>query len=330
MRRDNEKYHEVLELVSNLRAQPPAYEKQKYYYLPFSANPRFWGREDVLSQIQSSLEVEGKTTLRSFALHGMGGVGKTQIALRYANDSRTKYDAIFWLAADNLVTIGQSYREISKCLGLTNADMQTDDNAVMLGVKEWLADTSCKWLLVLDNADDLELAKHAWPRSSSGSILVTSRDSNAAFALASDGCLVTPFDIETGSAALLNFLGADQTSNPNQEEARAITAALGGLPLALNQIGGFMVHRKVPLHKFLALYERNAASIDSKGARNMDYSHTLATVWEMSLEKLSGNAKALHMLLAFLDPDCVQESLLREESGSIENPEFEFLQDEME
>lgn len=140
----------------------------------------------------------------------------------------------------------------------------------------------------------------------------------------------TPFDIETGSAALLNFLGADQTSNPNLEEAKAITTALGGLPLALHQIGGFIVHRKVPLHKFLALYERNAASIDSKSAKNMDYNHTLAAVWEMSLEKLSGNAKALHMLLSFLDPDCVQESLLREESGSVENPDLEFLQDEME
>ncbi|RHZ46901.1 uncharacterized protein CDV56_103201 [Aspergillus thermomutatus] len=300
MRRDNQKYHEILELMSTIHTQKSEPEKKRYYYLPFSENSRFWGREDILSQIQSSLDVEGKATLRSFALHGMGGVGKTQVALRYANDSRSKYDAIFWLATDNLVTIGQ----------------------VMLGVKDWLAETN--------NADDLELAKHAWPRSSSGSILVTSRDSNAAFALASDGCLVKPFEIETGSAALLNFLGADSTSNPNREEAKAITTALGGLPLALNQIGGFMVHRKVPLHKFLALYKRNAASIDSKGARNMDYSHTLATVWEMSLEKLSGNAKALHMLLSFLDPDCVQESLLREESGSIQNPELEFLQDEME
>lgn len=147
MRRDNQKYREVLELMSNLRVRTPAYEKKKkkekkYYYLPFNENPRFWGREDILSQIQSSLEVEGKATLRSFALHGMGGVGKTQIALRYANNSRTQYDAIFWLAADNLVTIGQSYQEISKCLRLTKADMQTDDNAVMLGVKEWLAETS--------------------------------------------------------------------------------------------------------------------------------------------------------------------------------------------
>lgn len=72
MRRDNQKYHEVLELMSNLRAQTPAYKKKKYYYLPFNENPQFWGREDILSQIQSSLEVEGKVTLRSFALHGMG------------------------------------------------------------------------------------------------------------------------------------------------------------------------------------------------------------------------------------------------------------------
>jgi hypothetical protein len=72
----------------------------------------------------------------------MGGVGKTQIALKYANDSHAKYSAIFWISADNFLTIGQSFREIAKILGLTEPDAETDDNAVMLQVKEWLSGTS--------------------------------------------------------------------------------------------------------------------------------------------------------------------------------------------
>jgi hypothetical protein len=172
--------------------------------------------------------------------------------------------------------------------------------------------------------------KRAWPTSSVGSILVTSRDSNAAFALALNGCQVKPFDTAIGSAALLHFIGMDQKSEFNQEKAEAITATLDGLPLALNQIGSFMVQRKVPLQDFLALYERNSANVDSKTVMNINYNHTLATVWEMSLSRLSGNARALHMILAFLDPGCVQESLLKEGLSNTKDPELQCLKDEME
>lgn len=86
----------------------------------------------------------GKVTksLRSFALYGMGGVGKTQIALKYANTSRDKFDSIFWISSDNAITIGQSFREIAKSLGLIQPGMESDDNAVTLEVKSWLSSTS--------------------------------------------------------------------------------------------------------------------------------------------------------------------------------------------
>lgn len=70
----------------------------------------------------------------------MGGVGKTQIALKYANDSRAKYDAAFSISAENQITIGQSFREISRCLALTEPDTEIDDNTVILEVKKWLSE----------------------------------------------------------------------------------------------------------------------------------------------------------------------------------------------
>lgn len=172
--------------------------------------------------------------------------------------------------------------------------------------------------------------KHAWPAASVGSVLITSRDSTAAFNLAYCGCQVTPFDTDTGSAALLNILGLDTESTSYQEEAKAITSTLGGLPLAVNQIGGFIVQRRIPLGRFLALYERNSASVDAKGTMNMNYNHTLATVWEMALSQLAGSAKVLHMILSLLDPDCIQESLLMDGARYVNDDALGFMVDEIE
>lgn len=143
MRVDNQKYHEVLNLMANFHPQRPEAAPKITNYIPFTENPRFWGRETILTLIDDALSADSlNRSLRSFALHGMGGVGKTQIALKYANASREKFDCVFWISAENLVTIGQSFREIAKRLGLIKPDTETDDNAVMLEVKQWLSSTS--------------------------------------------------------------------------------------------------------------------------------------------------------------------------------------------
>ena len=143
MRVDNQKYHEVLNLMANFHPQRPEAAPKITHYIPFTENPRFWGREEVLARIDAALLADPLNhTLRSFVLHGMGGVGKTQIALKYANESRVKFGCVFWISAENLVTIGQSFREIAKRLGLIRPDTETDDNSVMLEVKQWLSSTS--------------------------------------------------------------------------------------------------------------------------------------------------------------------------------------------
>ncbi|KAJ5092020.1 hypothetical protein NUU61_006890 [Penicillium alfredii] len=317
--------------MANFHPQQPEASRKTVYHIPFTECSRFWGREDIIARIDEALLAESSTkSIRSFALYGMGGVGKTQIALRYASVSREKLDAIFWISAESSVTIGQSFREIAKTLGLIKPDTETDDNAVMLEVKQWLSSTKSRWLLIYDNADDLSAMKYAWPAGSVGSILITSRDSTAAFSLASSGCQVTPFDTDSGSAALLNILGLDMDSTSNQEEAKAITSTLGGLPLALNQIGGFISQRKIPLKNFLGLYNRNSASVDAKSTTSMDYNLTLATVWEMALSKLSGSSKTLHMTLSFLDPDYIHEALLHDGALQVNDASLEFMADEIE
>jgi hypothetical protein len=187
-----------------------------------------------------------------------------------------------------------------------------------------------RWLLIFDDADNIEILRHVWPGNACGSILLTSRNFNAAHSLASRGLHLQPFDDEAGADLLLRLVKFDQSSTDNKVVAESISHTFGGLPLALAQIAGFITQRKLRLQDLLPLYERNAAKIDLKKTGTQDYKHTLSTVWEMTLASLSGSASHLQKLLAFLQPDTIHEIMLLEGSKLTPDPDFEFLRDEME
>jgi hypothetical protein len=188
----------------------------------------------------------------------------------------------------------------------------------------------CRWLLVLDNADDSEKILSAWPSGAVGSVLLTSRDAAAWFGTVAESCRVQPFDEEAGVSAFLSLIGRGTYTESERTAAEKIMQSLGGLPLAINQISGFIVQQRLALEDFLPLYERNSTKINAKKTTRGDYEHTLSTVWELSLSQLSGPSRTLQTILAFLDPDKVHESVLREGSERIQEGDFEFLGDDME
>ncbi|KAJ5058662.1 hypothetical protein J3E74DRAFT_467267 [Bipolaris maydis] len=332
MKSDRGKYDEVLGLMEKFKETKfQEDDSKRYQNIPSTLSPRFWGREDVLNSLQAALCPQQKAhQLRTFALYGMGGVGKTQIALQYAIRHRELYKAMFWVTAENVIKMGQSFREIAKLLGLSQTEQELQDTqGCMLKVKNWLTEASDPWILIFDNADDLEVLRHAWPTNGAGSVLLTTRDANAVHSPASRGFHVQPFDITAGSEVLLNLIGLDSASASNRERAVEITKALGGLPLALTQIGGFIVQRKLPLRDFLPLYERNASRIDARKTSISDYEHTLSTVWEMSMKKLKGDALILFNMLPYFQPDSIDEIILSQGSTSLLEPTYEFLQDDM-
>ena len=190
--------------------------------------------------------------------------------------------------------------------------------------------SSLSRLIIFDNADDLDVLRHVWPSNGNGSVLITTRDASAIYSPASGGFHVQPFDDASGSQVLLNIVGLDPNSSTNQENAISITKALGGLPLAINQISGFIVQRKLKLQDFLPLYERNSAKIDARKTGISGYEHTLSTVWEMSISKLTGNSRTLLSILPYFQPDGIDETVLLQGANLLDNPDFEFLQDEME
>ena len=169
-----------------------------------------------------------------------------------------------------------------------------------------------------------------WPGNGIGSVIITSRDFNAAHILASTGYHVQPFDDSTGSEVLLKLLRLDPTIKLYREKAIEISRALGGLPLAINQIGWFIVQRKLLLQDFLPFYERNSDMINSKKIGLGDYGHTISTVWEMSLDKIGADSFNLLGLLSFFEPDAIHEQVLLEGPKQVDSASFGFLRDEME
>ncbi|KAK1246392.1 hypothetical protein MKX08_000194 [Trichoderma sp. CBMAI-0020] len=332
MRKDETHYKEVLTLLNSMTIKNNSESRRdNYNNLPFSANAKFSGREDILASIRSALNPEIQASLpKSIALFGMGGVGKTQIATQYAYLELESFDVILWISADNAISIGQSFRTIADGLGLLESDDERKDVAVATyKVKKWLTTTTSAFLLVFDNADDLVAVKTAWPTTTRGSILVTTQDLIIATPLATTYASIGTLDDEDGSRLLLKAVVLDNNSLTDEQQTAAIAIAktFDGLPLALTQIGGFIKQRKLALSEFLPLYERHSPKINARRAPGSDYEHTLSSVWNVSFERLTENSTHLLNLLSLFHPD-VLEDILLQGSENIDEA-FDFLSDEM-
>lgn len=145
MRMERQKYDVVLEMLQGLNTRPAqtlTNARKHYHHIPINVYSRFRGREADLEVIRQALGPdETPTKLKSLALYGIGGVGKTQLAARYALDSKKHFDTILWIPADSRLALEQGFRDAALCLGLSQ---ESNDGASELSatarVKDWLSD----------------------------------------------------------------------------------------------------------------------------------------------------------------------------------------------
>ncbi|KAK2589955.1 hypothetical protein QQS21_012367 [Conoideocrella luteorostrata] len=168
---------EIREMLAKVTTQPAA--SLPCRNIPYPRNPKFVGRTKIMQKMESCLAMDTgeDSDQASFALHGIGGVGKTQIALQYIYDHLNDYPAIFWVAADSHVKLSQSYVAAAKQLQIEPPDSTRDPDTIVRLFKSWLGECHGRWIMVFDNADNLEVLKDFWPPSKTGSIVITSRDS---------------------------------------------------------------------------------------------------------------------------------------------------------
>jgi NB-ARC domain len=139
----------------------------------------FIGRAADLDSMKNNLQPDAISNTRSvLVLGGMGGVGKTQLAIAYAMRNHTSYTSIFWLNATSETTVKSSLRQLARRIIAPGLERKSDDEMIHVWVSSWLSEQdNSRWLLIFDNHDEPEqydITKF-YPYASHGSIIVTTR-----------------------------------------------------------------------------------------------------------------------------------------------------------
>ncbi|MBP2051739.1 hypothetical protein J2Z21_004716 [Streptomyces griseochromogenes] len=266
-------------------------------------NQNFTGRNELLDLLEHRLR-EGTTTVLPEAIHGMGGVGKTQLAIEYAYRHQADYDIVWWIPSERPGQIGQSLVELAKRLGLVTT---SEANIAGPAVREALREGRpySRWLLIFDNADSPEQVRPYFPTGGTGTILVTSR--NRRWGLVGGSLEVDVFTREE-SMELLRGSGPELAEG----EAEALAEALGDLPLALVQAAAWRAETGMPASEYLRLFESKQNEL-LETAPPPDYQLPVAAAWNVSLDHLetrSPGALRLLQLCSYFAPDPISRQIL--------------------
>lgn len=212
-------------------------------------NPDFVGRKQLLESLRQRLLEPGATAVLPEALHGMGGVGKSQTVVEYIYQHASEYDVVWWISAEHPSQITSSLVELARKMALPTA--ATADTAVpaVLDALRRGEEPYSRWILVFDNADRPETVRQFFP-AGSGHVVVTSRNSEW-------GNIARPVEVDLFTRAeskqLLNRRGGELTD----ADADRLAEALGDLPLAIEQAAAWRAQTGMQVSEYLDLLEQN-------------------------------------------------------------------------
>ncbi len=280
-------------------------------------NPAFVGRDATLARLRKRLR-SGPTAVVQ-ALHGMGGVGKTQLAIEYAHRYAEDYDVVCWVSAEEPDLIGEQYAALAVELDLISPRA---DTASAVGALRTYLRRQGRWLLVLDNAEspgDLR----AWLAAGPGHTLITSRNPGW-------GELAGRVEVDVLPRAKSVELIHLSRSGVSNADADRLAEALGDLPLALAQAAGFLAETGMPVEHYLRLLDTHAQELLDQSPPQ-GHPHSLAAAVRVSTDRLTEvdpAALAMVRIGAFLAPEPIPADILTRSitaAGHSWPPELEAL-----
>jgi len=307
---------------------PPRSHANRIWTIPFLRNPFFTGREPLLTLLHERISTTRMAALtQAQALYGLGGIGKTQTAAEYAFRYGDEYAHVFWIWAATQETLDADFVKLAQSLDLPEKDEQ-DQTQVVAAVKRWLS-VNENWLLIMDNADDMTMAREFLPSTQNGYVLFTTRDQAGGMIAAS--VEVEKLSLQDGTLLLLRWsnrldkdTSLDQALAKDRAAAECIVEEMDGLPLALVQAGAYIVETACSLEDYLDLYKTHHKELLARPSRLMlDYPETVGTTWSLSfrqIEQQSPAAADLLRLCAFLAPDAIPEELLMRDIAEAGDP----------
>lgn len=266
-------------------------------------NPNFTGREDLIDQLRQQLLTGGATAVLPAALHGMGGIGKTQMAVEYIYRNLDNYDLVWWIQAAQLTQIRAGLTELARHLSLPgSSETHTAVPAVLEALRR--GNPVRRWLLVFDAAESPEEVRKFFPSNGPGEVLVTSR--NPAWAGVARPLEITVFR-RAESTELLRRRGPDI----RDEDADQIAEKLGDLPLAIEQAAAWRAETGMPVSEYLRLFDEKVAEILATST-SPDYEVPVAAAWNVSFDELRNRNPAAHQILhicAYFSPEPISRDL---------------------
>lgn len=310
---DDEACRALLAGVGHRRAKPPVPPPApvtappfpgclpRLWNVPYRSNRHFCGRVELLELLDQGLD--RRPGVRAQALIGLGGVGKTQLAVEYAYRHVDRFDVVWWVRAEDPLSLKADFAALAPALGLGSEKAELDDRATV--AREWL-EHHAGWLLVLDNADDSATVADIVPRGGGGEVLITSQGQDW-----HDIAEVIVVDVLSPEAAE-TFL-CRRSGRAEGEAARELARELGRLPLALEQAGAVVARTPaLTLGRYLELYRDRARELSGRGAPPA-HRNPVASTWDLALQrvaKASPAATDLLRVMAFLHADDIPVSIL--------------------
>lgn len=301
-----------------------------FWSLPHPPNPCFTGREEILQHLHQLLSGEQPIALtQAPALSGLGGIGKTQVAIEYAYRYAQEYSAVFWLAAETTESLIMSVQEIADLLQLPEREAE-EQAQLIAAVQRWLA-THSGWLLIGDNMEDFSLLQMILPARRQGALLLTTRRQTSGPLVKS--LELSPMSHEEGITLLLRRAGQLQPSNAQNNEAPEaqhpafaesttleLVTFLEGLPLALDQAGAYIEETGCSVADYLERCRHQRKQVLARrGAYGGSHPASVVTTLKLAVEKVARAHPAAAELLyacAFLHPEGIPEELFASEAAS--------------
>jgi tetratricopeptide (TPR) repeat protein len=293
--------------------------------LPYdSIGTLFKGRETFLDDLHNRLQrkpTQAAAIVSKQAIHGLGGVGKTRLAVEYALRYEAEYSALLFVSADTAEGLRRNLAALcgSQVLNLPEQEATEDDERIDAALR-WLQDHA-GWFLILDNVDTpdaaAEVERHL-AKLQGGHVLITSRLSDWSGSV--EALELDVLSEDDSVAFLLEKTAARRPAMPSDgADARALAKELDGLALALEQAGAFVNTRRVSLADYLRRWREQDAKVrEWHDERLMKYPRSVAVTWDATVDQLDAPALALLRILCWFAPEAIPREMLETEAAQQE------------
>lgn len=297
----------------------------EWFIIPRCSSTYFTGRAVHAELVRGKLgpvnHLHEANRHRVCVIYGLGGAGKTQFCLRYAEDNKSRYWGVFWIDASTEENAANSFASLGQRMG---------KGATFTGGMYWLSQCTKPWLLVIDNADDPEMdVSKYFPVGGSGHILITTRNPGAEIYATAGHLRFSGLEPEDAVSLLLKTaFPKDESPSPmsdNRRTAQKITSELGYLALAIANAGTSIRRNIYTLEMYLRHYLGHRKDmIMSKSISTADEANIITT-WEIPFQRIASrrsleyrDAVDLIHISAFMHFDSIPETMFQRSWESIE------------